>query len=372
LLFLIISCLIINKRDAIIDRNTICYYKSAQALFLPVTPVDEINGFELRLGKHSYLFCENETPFNNTSSARIAVNKYASNKLLEMAGLPVPKAVSIHVDEFKQNKTEEIIAPLKFPLVIKPVDGSLGIGVLCNIQTLKQLLLFLTDCFSLYDHVLIEEFHGKLKSYRVLVFNKRVIGVVQRHPATVTGDGQHNIQELIDLANGEREKINPFLGPIKTDDECQIKLKELGIGVDYVPSIGEQVVLCYTSNATRGGSYEALGKQICKENRQIMRRVARVLDLGLTGIDIECADINSPLTQSNGVILEVNHRPSIRVHEFPLIGTPHFVTKQIMRSFIFRHPLSYLYSLYSNKPTAFYLRTLLTISIIGMVYWLGA
>jgi D-alanine-D-alanine ligase-like ATP-grasp enzyme len=332
--------------------------------------MDEINGFELKLGKHSYLFCENETPFNNSSSARIAVNKYVSNKLLERAGLPVPKAVSIHVDEFKQNKIEETIVHLKFPLVIKPVDGSLGIGVLCNIQTLEQLLHFLPTYFALYDYLLIEEFHGKLKSYRVLVFNKKVIGVVQRHPASVTGDGKHNIQELIDLSNIQRKKINPFLGAIKIDDEGQIRLKELGIGVDYIPSMGEQVVLCYTSNATRGGSYEALGKQICKENRKIMRRITTVLDLGLTGIDIECADINSPMAQSNGVIIEVNHRPSILVHEFPLTGTPHLVTKQIMRSFIFRHPLSYLYSLYSNKPTAFYLRTLLILSIIGMLYWL--
>ncbi|MCL9685212.1 UDP-N-acetylmuramyl peptide synthase [Legionella maioricensis] len=341
-------------------------------MFLPVIPVDEINGFALKLGKHSYLFCENETPFNSSSSARISVNKYVSNKLLEMAGLPVPKAIAIHVDEFKQNKTEEMIAHLKFPLVIKPVDGSLGIGVLCNIQTLEQLLFFLPSYFSLYDNLLIEEFHGKLKSYRVLVFNKKVIGVVQRHPARVTGDGKHNIQELIDLTNIQRKEINPFLGPIKIDDEEQIRLKELGIGIDYIPSTGEQIVLCYTSNATRGGSYEALGTQICKENRKIMRRVASVLDLGLTGIDLECADINSPMTQSNGVILEVNHRPSIRIHEFPLAGTPHLVTKQIMRSFIFRHPLSYVYSLYSNKPTAFYLRTLLTLSIIGMVYWLVA
>ncbi len=287
-----------------------------------------------------------------------------------MAGIPVPKSVALHIDEFKQNKTEEIIAHLKFPLVIKPVDGSLGTGVLCNIQTLEQLLLFLPTYFSLYDYLLIEEFHGNLKSYRVLVFNKQVIGVVQRHPASVTGDGKHNIQELIDLSNIQRKEINPFLGAIEIDDECEIRLKELGIGVDYIPSAGEQIVLCYTSNATRGGRYESLGKQICEENRNILRRVATVLNLGLTGIDVECADINSPMSRSNGVVLEVNHRPSIRIHEFPLIGTPHLVTRQIMRSFIFRHPLSYLYSLFSNEPTAFYLRTLLTISILGLFFWL--
>ncbi|BCA96780.1 UDP-N-acetylmuramyl peptide synthase [Legionella antarctica] len=347
-----------------------CYYRSAKALFLPVKPVDEINGFELKLGQHSYLFCENETPFNNTSSARIAVDKYTTNKLLEMAGIPVPKSVALHLNEFDQNKTEEMIAHLKFPLVIKPVDGTLGTGVLCNIQTLEELLFFLPTQFSQYDHLLIEEFHGKLKSYRALVFNKQVIGIVQRHPAHVTGDGKHNIQELIDLSNIQRKEINPFLGAISIDTECQIRLKELGLDADYIPSAGEKLVLCYTSNATRGGLYESLGNQICEENRKILRQVATVLNLKLTGIDVECADINSPMTRSNGIVLEVNHCPSIRIHEFPLIGTPHFVTRQIMRSFIFRHPLAYLYSLFSNEPTAFYLRTLLTISILGIVFWL--
>jgi D-alanine-D-alanine ligase-like ATP-grasp enzyme len=340
-------------------------------LFLPVKPIDEINGFELKLRKNHYLFCENETPFNNTSSARIAVDKYCSNKLLEMAGIPVPKAIFLQINEFQQGTYEEKIASLNFPLVIKPVDGSLGIGVLCNIQTLEELKKFLTNYFSLYQHVIIEEFHGKLKSYRVLVFNRRVIGVVLRHAASVVGDGTHNIEELIDLTNIMREKINPFLGPIVLDEESQIKLKELGLKADYIPSEGEQIVLCYTSNATRGGTYETLGKQICKENRKLLIRAATVLNLDLTGIDIECADINSPMTQSNGVIIEVNHRPSIRIHEFPLSGTPHIVTKKIMRSFIYRHPLSYLYALYSNKPTAFYIRMFILISTMGLIYWLA-
>ncbi|MCK1850958.1 hypothetical protein MXD98_16680, partial [Legionella pneumophila] len=41
----------------------------------------------------------------------------------------------------------------------------------------------------------------------------------------------------------------------------------------------------------------------------------------LVGIDVECSDIiNVPIEQSKGVILEVNHKPSIRIHEFPMKG----------------------------------------------------
>lgn len=353
----------------IINKNAEQYYKSAKSLLLPVKQLEEINGFELKLGKHYYWFNGSETPFNNLSSSSIAANKYCTNKLLERAEIPVPKAVSLHVDEFRENLTEDIIAELHFPLVIKPLlNGAQGKDVLCNVKTLEELLSHLPQYFTVYDYLIIEEFHGKLKSYRVLVFNRKVIGVVARYPASVIGDGKHNLQQLIELTNIQRKKINDFLGAITLDDECRIKLNESGIGTGYVPAIGERVVLCYTSNATRGGTYESLGKQICKENRQLMIQVADVLNLGLAGIDVECADINEPIAKSNGVIIEVNHRPSIRIHEFPMSGTPHIVTRRIMRSFIFRHPFAYLHSLYLNKRTTFYVRIFILIGIIGVIY----
>ena len=339
-------------------------------MFLPVKSVQEINGFELKLGKRHYLFRENETPFNNISSSHIAADKYCTNKLLEKAGIPVPRAVSLHVSEFKENKTEDIINELEFPLVIKPLlNSSQGKDVLCNIQTIDQLNSFLSTYFTIYDQLIIEEFHGKLKSYRVLVFNRQVIGVVLRIPASVVGDGKHTIEELVRLTNNNRKKINDFLGPIVLDDECHIKLKELGIGTDYIPPVGKEIILCYTSNATRGGTYKSLGNQICKENRKLMIRVASLLNLGLTGIDVECADINVPIIQSNGVIIEVNHRPSVRIHEIPISGKPHLVTRTIMRSFILRHPLYYFFELYCNKPTALYMRTFILLIFLGLIYW---
>jgi D-alanine-D-alanine ligase-like ATP-grasp enzyme len=284
----------------------------------------------------------------------------------------VPKSVVLDIDEFQQNKTKEIIADLKFPLVIKPIeDSAQGRDVLCNIQNFEQLIIFLSKYFLSYHYALIEEFHGKLKSYRVLVFNRRILGIVLRQPASVIGDGTLNIEELINENNVRRKETYEFLGPIVLDDECQIRLKELGISADYIPAYGEEIVLCYTSNATRGGTYKSLGKQICKENRRLLVRVATVLNLGIAGIDVECKDINHPIEPSNGVIIEVNQRPSIRIHELPISGSAHFVTKEIMRSFIYRHPLSYLRALYSNKPTGFYIRTSLLISILGIIFFLA-
>ena len=322
------------------------------------------------MGKRYYLFRGSETPFNNSSSASIAGDKFGTNKLLEMGGIPVPKAIFLHVSDFQAGYLEERILGLQFPVVIKPlINGAKGLDVLCNIPSMAQLTLFLSQYFLRHDYLLIEEFHGNLKSYRVLVFNRRVVGVVLRFPASVIGDGRHTIKELVELTNTQR-LLNNALGPILIDEECHIKLNELGLDVEHIPAEGVRIVLCYTSNASRGGLYKSLGKKICKKNRQLMIKAATLLNLDFTGIDVECTDITIPIESSKGVIIEVNHRPSIRIHELPISGEPILVTRKIIRSFIYRHPLSYLQALYTNPRTGVYFRCFILGCIVAISYYL--
>jgi D-alanine-D-alanine ligase-like ATP-grasp enzyme len=337
-------------------------------LLLPAKLIDEIDGFVIVLAKKCYYFRGGETPFNDHCSANIAANKYFTSKILQLAGIPVPKLTGIHKYEFEAGKLEEKLLGCKFPVVIKPVDGSQGGGVLCNIKNIDQLKNYLATLFSTYKSLLIEEFHANLKSYRVLVFNRRVIGVILRYPAQVIGDGKHNIKQLIELTNSRRKKLNDALGKIIVDEECHIRFKELKIGLDYVPKQNEQVFLGYTSNASRGGSFESLGRQICKENRRLMVRAAEVLNLTLVGLDVECTDINLPIETSQGVIIEANHCPSIKIHEFPMSGIATPVTKKIIRSIIYQHPLAYLCVLYTNKKTVFYARSLILVIFLALLY----
>ncbi|KTC87400.1 MULTISPECIES: UDP-N-acetylmuramyl peptide synthase [Legionella] len=337
-------------------------------LFLPAEQIDDIDGFAVKLGKKHYYFRGGETPFNDSCSANIALNKYCMNKILESQGIPVPKAIALHRSELEDGELKEKIADLKFPLVAKPTkNGSRGRDVLCNIQTLEQLTNYLNYAFTLYEFITIEEFHGKLKSYRVLVFNRQVIGVIQRYPAQVVGDGKHSLAQLVQSTNLQRAKLNDALGDIVIDEECRIKLQELKLDLDYIPQQDEQVFLAYTSNATRGGTFKSLGKQICKKNSLLLIRAAQALNLNIVGIDVECEDINVPMEGSRGVIIEMNNCPSIKIHEIPMSGPPNRVSKKIMRSFIYRHPLSYLAMLYINKRANFYIRGFVLAIFLGFI-----
>jgi D-alanine-D-alanine ligase-like ATP-grasp enzyme len=181
----------------IINTDAALYYKRAKALLLPVESKPEVYGFELKISNKHYLFYNNDTPFNNSSSAFIAINKYCTNQILAAANIPVPKGILFHTTDLEHDSLENLIANLRFPLVIKPADGSLGLGVLCNVKTFDELSFFLKQYSSLYPSMIIEEYYGNLQSYRVLVFNQKIIGVVLCHPARVLGDGKHTIKDFI-------------------------------------------------------------------------------------------------------------------------------------------------------------------------------
>jgi D-alanine-D-alanine ligase-like ATP-grasp enzyme len=350
------------------QKNTGLFYKSAKELFLPVEVVPCIAGFRFQLGNKTYFFREFEMPFNNTCSTRIAENKHCTNKILESAGIPVPKSAAIHIDQFKANHVEAIIEHLTFPLVLKPTLGSLGRNVYCNIPDIEQLKTLMTKCFSTDEWLTVEEFHGNLNSYRVLVFKKQIIGIVQRYPAHVIGDGTHTITELVKRTNLERLQLGDEFAPIILDEECHIRFRELGITPEYIPKNNERIVLCYTCNASRGGTFREISTKISKANSKLFIKIATLLNLNIAGIDIECVDINSPHLGSEGVIIEVNSGPSIRIHENNLCTKPNRITKKMVRSIIYQHPLSFMLVLYKNKSTAMYVKIFILLLFSGLFY----
>ena len=354
------------------NKNSEHYFHSALRLNLPVTLLPEIDGFDLKLGRRRYFFRGSVHCLNDQCSKSIANNKYCTSALLEKAGLPVPKSIFLSASDFEQGLLEEALQDLTFPVVIKPtIDGGKGLDVLCNVQTLEKLKAYLADYFPRYEFVTIEAFHGNLNSYRVLILKSKVLGVVLRMPARIVGDSQHTIRELIDLTNIERQQINDFLKPIAIDQELSIRLDELGLNLDYIPIKDESITLGYTSNASRGGTYEALGRKLCKENKRLLIRATRLLNLNLVGFDVQCAAINVPIESSGGVIIEANSAPSVRIHEEPMNGVSNRydnVTKVILRSLIYRHPVSYIFGLFKNKRTAVYLRGITVMIFVGVIY----
>jgi D-alanine-D-alanine ligase-like ATP-grasp enzyme len=354
-------------------QNLCLYYENALALHLPATYFEDLDLINIYLGKRNYYFLATITPFNDGASSYLSKNKYLLNKTLEQAGFPVPRAIVLSQEDFSNYPLEELIAELNFPLVVKPLNLGRGRGVTSNIKDLSTLANTLHQFFNEQTMLQIEEYHGGLKEYRVLIFKSKVIGVVERFAAKVVGDGLHNIAELIDLANEERAKMNEnekllTYRPMIIDEEYKNCLRDQGLELDAVVPAGKTIQLCYTVNTGRGGDIFSHGKKIHPKNAKLLCQVAKKVSLNYVGLDVLCEDLNQPFANTKWLILEANFNPDITLHEVPPHGEPVKVARKLLKNLIYRHPFSYFYHLCAQGKGGIYLKV---IAVIGLVLLLS-
>lgn len=328
----------------VMDKNLQLYHQTAKRYRCVTESYNDLHTLIIIFGRHRYLFRSALAPFNNSANIDAAKNKYVMNKLLEANGIPVPESITITREDYASGNYS--LDNIIYPVVAKPTkDTSLGDGVLCNINDEATLRDYFDRQFQHYPIISVESFKSGFRNYRVTVFQGKVIGVIERQPANVTGDGQHTIRELILITNQLRNQLSntTTLKAIVTDQEMQFRLNELQLTLDSVPKAGENITLCYTCNSSRGGSIHSLGTTICKANAELAVRTASILGLEFTGLDIICEDIQKPITKNKGYIIECNHNPDITIHEHPQSGQSVRVSRILIKHLIRRHVWRYLY-----------------------------
>ncbi len=330
------------------DRNADLLYKGAKRLGLRAHFHSDLGFLEIVIGSKHYYFLRTLTPLNEGASVFICKNKFRANQLLANAGFPVPKALAFSKDEASKLDLKDLIKTLDFPLVAKPMEnGGRGTDVLCNIKDLPTLQKQMDIIFERFNYVQIEEFHKCPKEYRVLVLKNQVIGVVERFPASVEGDGIHSIAELIAISNEKRAALakNLTISPLIYDLEYQQCLQEQGLSLKSIITQGKKIQLCHTVNTGRGGDILSLGKKIHPANAALLCAALRATGLEYGGFDIICEDINLPFSQSKWMIIEINHNPDLTIHEIPNRGIRVSVINKILRQLIWRNPVSYFLQL---------------------------
>src|SRR5699024_11196889 len=142
--------------------------------------------------------------------------------------------------EFNENHSiEEMIQfarTLTYPLVVKPVDGFGGTGVIVNIKDEKELkdsIIHVKNKLN-FNRIIIQEFiQGE--EIRIYVLNNKVLAAANRVPAHIVGDGKRTILSLIHEKNNDRMK-NPNLKHrlIRLDAALNEYLEALGYSLDTV------------------------------------------------------------------------------------------------------------------------------------------
>ena len=250
----------------------------------------------------------------------IASDKALTNQLLASAGLPVPRSETVDDEEGAVRAASRI----GFPVVVKPLDGNHGRGVCLDLRSEEDVRRAFPIALreSRGGDVVVETYvHGA--DHRVLVIGGRMVAVAERVPAGVTGDGEHTIAELVDIANADprrgigHEKV---LTRIAVDEAAIALVEKQGWTMDSVAPDGTRVQLALTGNMSTGGTAIDRTLEAHPDNVEIAETAARTVGLDIAGIDFIVPDMGVPVREQGGAIVEVNAAPGFRMHTNPTEG----------------------------------------------------
>lgn len=244
----------------------------------------------------------------------VARNKPLVNKILSDNGIPVPSFFAFTINDIESAK--DFLNAQNTPCVVKPaLDSAGGKGVTTNIKSdfeLKRAALF-ASAFS--STVVIESFvPGEV--YRLLFLNGELIDAIRRFPPQVIGDGYSTISSLIKKENKRRiEKAGLLsLKVLVVDFDCKMTLRRSGLSLKDVPKEGEIITLKTTTNESGANECESVNSIINDEIVSECKKAVNILGIKLAGVDVITTDIESPLRQTGGKIIEVNASPGLHYH----------------------------------------------------------
>ncbi len=316
---------ILNKE--LIGPSTEAIKIAAEGVGLPVFQIDNSGYYQIGYGKQGRII--EATIGSNTTciGADIACDKMFTKTLLKSQSIPVAEGEKVY-NVIGLLKAAENIG---YPVVLKPQCGNQGKGVFLNIQNEKELIKIYNKLSNEYKDIIIEKYVNG-NDYRVCVVNNEVVAVSLRIQPKVLGDGKRSISELIEELNNDPLRGDDHEKPltkIKIDDDMRELLSESGYKLSSIPKVNEEVILRRNANLSTGGIAINCTDEICEENKRFCIRAAKIIGLDICGVDITAQSIKESI-KDQGVVMEVNAAPGIRMHHHPSRGEAIDVGKAIL------------------------------------------
>jgi D-alanine-D-alanine ligase-like ATP-grasp enzyme len=192
-----------------------------------------------------------------------------------------------------------------------------------------EFLIAFKKARQLSPWVMIEE---ELSGYvfRGTLIGGKLTAVLRREPAYVIGDGEHNIREIIDIENKNPRRDDKLFHKLHLDDEAMKELKHWGHTADTIPKKDEIITLGQKTSRAVGGGTTDMTDVVHPDNKEMLEKVAQVLDDPLIGVDFIMNDVAiSWRDQPKCGVIECNSAPFIDLHHFPLVGQPRNVASAL-------------------------------------------
>ncbi len=318
-----------RQTAAALGPSTEAIVKEAEQRGIPWFALPTRGLLQLGYGKFQQRVQASLTSHSNILAVELACDKSSTKRVLADAGVPVPLGTVI----YQVNELAEAIERLGgYPIVVKPLDGNHGRGITIDIGTWEQAAAAYDMARDVSPGVIVEHFYPG-RDHRILVVNHQVVAVAERIPAHVVGDGVSTIADLVEQENRDPrrgEGHDNVLTLIKLDRTTDELLDQQGWRLDTVLAADQVCYLRATANLSTGGVAIDRTDEIHPETVWLAERASRLIGLDVAGIDVVTTDITQPLRSVNGVIVEVNAAPGLRMHLCPSKGVARNVAAPIV------------------------------------------
>ncbi|MCC7273681.1 MAG: hypothetical protein IT561_13500 [Alphaproteobacteria bacterium] len=244
-------------------------------------------------------------------AATVAERKDQCTRLLARHLFPVPRQRLVRDAE----AAVAAAAAIGFPVVVKPIDRSGGVGVAVGLAGPAEV----ADAFAAarrHARGVVVESMLLGGDHRLLVIGGRLVAASRRTPAQVVGDGRRTVAELVAATNADPRRSEPggLLQPIVLDGEAARLLAARGLTAASVPAAGEAVPLRSAGNRSQGGTVEDVTARVHPDNAALACQATRLLGLDVAGVDLIVPDIARSCLGTGGGICEINRYPSLLTH----------------------------------------------------------
>lgn len=295
---------------------------------IPVRRLTEGSLVQLGWGDRQKKILAAATSQTSAIAEDIVQDKDLTRILLHEAGLPAPRGRPVESALDAWVAAQEI----GLPVVIKPRDGNQGRGVALNLYTREQVAAAFANAREESHSVIVEQF-SEGEDYRLLVIGRQFVAASRRRPAQVTGDGVHTVNELIAIENRDPRRSSDHsasLSRIRIDAVALAVLAEQGVTPETVLDKDRSVFIRRNANLSTGGTAEDVTDKVHRSIREVAIEAAQLVNLDICGIDLVAIDITQPISRRNGVIIELNARPGLRMHLYPSEGSPRDVGNAVI------------------------------------------
>lgn len=316
-----------------LELSTQDVLKEAIKIGIKVRIIDaDENIIELAFGDHvEHVKSANMTRLDSLISYFLMENKVATKVILDEGGLRVPQGVSFnHMDEAKAYYTS---LPNR-AFVVKPKNTNYGLGITIfrSKPDEADYIDSLSFAYKEDKTVLIEDYIEGTE-LRFYIQDHQTLGIVERQPAHVVGDGTSTIGELIDEVNTNPLRGRDHKAPLTIIEKGKIEalqLKNNGFTFDSVPDKNQVVYLRENSNVSTGGISIDRTDETHDGYKRIAEKASELLEANFCGVDIIIKDYTQAPSEDNYGIIEANFNPMIAIHRFPGEGTPRLLGKAML------------------------------------------